>query len=45
MWNNFVDFFEIDILAPLRVDWRRKFDYGPEFAAPRQLNENGENIV
>merc|ERR1711935_690189 len=45
MWNNFVDFFEIDIFAPLRVDWRRKFDYGPEFAAPRQLNENGENIV
>jgi len=36
-FQNFIDFFEIDYFGfkPLKVDWRFKLDYGPEFKSPR----------
>jgi len=48
IFNNFIDFFEIDWFGfqPVNVDWRYKFEYGPEFREPRQLSEgDGGHIV
>lgn len=38
---NFVDFFEINLLGvkPLKVDWRSKVQYGPEFTLPKKTSE------
>jgi hypothetical protein len=35
--NNTIDFFEIDFcgLKPMKIDWRYKLEYGPQFKSPR----------
>jgi len=39
--QNFVDFFELPLFGrkPLKIDWRTKLDYGPEFHLPQQTSE------